>query len=93
MKTYCTFGNGTIFNWMFQVVKNLPSSAGIAFDVGSTPGLRRSPGVGNISPLQYSCLENYMERGALQATVHSITKSWTGVNTHACTMFNYKVLQ
>ena len=49
MKTYCTFGNGTIFNWMFQVVKNMPSSAGIAFDVGSSPGLKRSTWIGKIS--------------------------------------------
>ena len=44
---------------------------------GSIPGLERSPREGNGNPLQYSCLENSMDRGAWQATVHSITKSWT----------------
>ena len=50
-------------------VKNLPINAGDARDVGFTPGSRRSPGVGNGTPLQYSCLENSMGRGAWQATV------------------------
>ena len=46
------------------VVKNLPASAGDAGDAGLIPGLGRSPGEGNGSPLQYSCLENPMDRGA-----------------------------
>ena len=46
-------------------------------DLGSTPGLGRSPGEGNGNPLQYSCLENHMDRGACWATVHGVTKSWT----------------
>ena len=46
-------------------------------DPGSIPGWRRSPGEGNGNPLQYSCLENPMDRGAWWATVHGITKSWT----------------
>ena len=46
------------------VVKNPPASAGDAGDTGSIPGLGRSPGVGSGNPLQYSCLENSMERGA-----------------------------
>ena len=46
-------------------------------DPGSIPGLGRSPGEGNGYPLQYSCLENSMDRGAWQATVHGVTKSWT----------------
>ena len=48
-----------------SVVKNLPASAG---DVGLIPGLGRSPGEGNGSPLQYSCLENPTDRGVWQAT-------------------------
>ena len=48
-----------------------------AGDPGSIPGLGRSPGKGNGSPLQYSCLENPMDGGAWWATVHGITKSWT----------------
>ena len=54
------------------VVKNLPANAG---EVGLTPGLERSSGGGNGSPLQYTCLENLMDRGAWQATVHGVTKS------------------
>ena len=46
-------------------------------DLGSTPGLGRSPGEGNGKPLQYSCLENLMDRGAWWATVHSVAKSRT----------------
>ena len=54
-----------------SVVKNLPANAG---DPGLVPGLRRSPGEGNDNPLQYSCLENCMDRGAWRATVHEIAK-------------------
>ena len=49
------------------VVKNLPADAGDARDMGLSPGSGRSPGVGNGNPLQYSCLENPMDRGAWQA--------------------------
>ena len=44
---------------------------------GSIPGSKRSPGGGNGNPLQYSCLENPMDRGAWRATVHGVVKSWT----------------
>ena len=57
-----------------SVVKNLPASAG---DVGSVPGLGRSPGEGNDNPLQYSRLENSMDRGAWQVTVHGVAKNQT----------------
>ena len=46
-------------------------------DVGLIPGLGRSPGGGHGYPLQYSYLENPMDRGASQATVHGVTKKWT----------------
>ena len=59
------------------VVKNLPANVREVRDVGSIPGSGRSPGEGNGNPLQCSCLENPMDRGVWQATVHSITKSWT----------------
>ena len=59
------------------VVKNLPAYARDVRNAGSVPGLRRSPGEGNGSPLQYSRLENPMDRGAWWATVHRVTKSWT----------------
>jgi len=55
-------------------------SACNAGDLGSIPGLGRSPGEGNGKLLQYSCLENSMVRGAWGATVHGITKSWTQPN-------------
>ena len=48
-----------------------------ARDLDSIPGLGRSPGEGNGNPLQYSCLENPMERGAWQGTVHWVTKNQT----------------
>ena len=57
-----------------SVVKNLPASAGEARDVGSIPGLGRSPAVGNSNPLQYSCLENSIDRAAWRATVHGVAE-------------------
>ena len=65
-----------------RVVKNLPASAGDASDVGSVPGLGRSPGVEDGNPLQYSCLEKSMDRGAWWATVHGVTKSQTQLSRH-----------
>ena len=55
------------------VVKHLPAKAGDKRDMGSILGLGRSPGGGNGNPLQYSCLEDPMNRGAWRATVHGIT--------------------
>ena len=57
------------------VVKNPPANTGDARDAGSIPGSGRSLGVVNRNPLQYSCLGNFMERGAWTATVHGVTKS------------------
>ena len=51
------------------------ASAYNAGDLGSIPGSGRSPGEGNGNPLQYSCLESPMDRGAWQATVHGVTES------------------
>ena len=67
------------------MVKNLPVSAGEVQDAGSVPGLGRSPGEGNGNLLQYSCLENTMDRGAWQAIVHSGHKKLdtTEVTQHA----------
>ena len=56
------------------MVKNQSANAG---DLGLIPGLGRSPGVGNGNPLQYSCLENSVDRGAWRATVHEVEKSPT----------------
>ena len=55
------------------VVKNLPLNAGDVREVGFIPGSGRSNGIGNGNPLQYPCLENPIERGAWQATVHGVT--------------------
>ena len=62
---------------MVLVVKNLPANAGDIRDAGSIPGSGRSPGEGNSNPLQYSCLEDHMNRGAWRATAHGVTKSQT----------------
>ena len=60
---------------MALVVKNMPANAGDVREVGLIPGWGRFPGEGNGNPLQYSCLENPMDRGTLQATVPGVTKS------------------
>ena len=62
---------------MVLVIKNLPDNAEDIRDTGSIPGLGRSPGEGNANPLQYSCLENPMDRGAWRAVVHGVGKSRT----------------
>ena len=62
---------------MAQLVKNPPANAGDARDAGSIPGLGKSFGGGHGNPLQYSCLENPVDRAAWWATVHKVT----GVNT------------
>ena len=59
------------------MVKNLPANAGDARDLGWIPGWRKFLGGGNGNLLQYSCLENSMDRGDWQATVHGVTKSGT----------------
>ena len=71
------------------MVKNLPASVG---DVDLIPGLERSPGGGNDNPLQYSCLENPMDRRAWWATVHGVTKNQTELSTHSCTLSWGKIL-
>ena len=60
-----------------SVPKSLPANAGDARDMVSIPGSGRSPGVGNGNPLQYSCLENPMDRGAWCTIVHAAAKSRT----------------
>ena len=59
------------------MVKNPPAKVGDSGDVTFIPGLGRSPTEGNGNPLQYSCLENPMDRGAWQATLHEIANNWT----------------
>ena len=68
-----------------SLIKNLPANAG---DLGSIPGLGRSPGGGNGNPLQYACLGNPMIRGAWWATVHAVTlnaRARTHTHTHTHT--------
>ena len=66
------------------MVKNPPTNAG---DIDLIPGLGGSPREGNGNPLQYSCLENPMDRGTWWATVHGFVKSQTQLNTHACIIY------
>ena len=72
---------------MVLVVKNPPANAGDVRDVDSIPGLGRSPGGGNGNPLQYSCLENLMDRGAYWATAQRVREELdtTEVTWHAYT--------
>ena len=70
-----------------EVVKNPPANAGNAGDVGSIPGRGRSSGGGHGNPLQYSFLENPMDRGTWQSIVHRVAKSrtwleWLSMHTH-----------
>ena len=67
-----------MFIWGFPdgaVVKNLPVNAGDSRDPGSISGLGRSPEGGNGNTLQYSCLENSMDRGTYRASVHGVAES------------------
>ena len=59
------------------MVNNLPANAGDIRDTGSIPMSGRAPGEGHGNPLQFSYLENPMDRGAWWATVHGVAKSWT----------------
>ena len=68
------------------VIKNPAASTGGVRDLGSIPGLGRSPGGGRGNRLRYSCLENPIDRGAWRAVVHGVTKSRTRLkllSTHA----------
>ena len=62
-----------------------------AGDLGSSPGLGRSPGKGNGNPLQYDCLENPMDRGAWQAIVYGVAKTRTWLNDFTFTFFHFKI--
>ena len=71
------------------MVKILPVSAGDTGDASLIPVWRRSPGVGNRNPLQYSSLENSMDRGDGRATVPRVAKSWTRLSMHAHSRENW----
>ena len=69
-------GRGAVFPGG-AVVKNLPANSGDAGDMGLISRLGKSPGGGHGNPLEYSCLENPIDRGAWRATVHGVAKSQT----------------
>ena len=70
------------------MVKNPPANAGDVRDAGSIPGSGKSPGGGHGNPLQYSCLENSMDKGDWQATVHRVTKESGITHLHTqCTVW------
>ena len=68
-----------------SAVKNLPSNAGDARDMGSMPGSGRSPGGGDGNPLQYSCLGNPMGRRAWRCTVHGVHRESEMTEATECT--------
>ena len=82
--------NLCVLGWASLVVlvaKNLPANAGDTKDVGLIPGSGRSPGEGNGNPIQCSCLETPLDRGARRATVHRVAQSRTSLkqlSTQAC---------
>ena len=85
------FPPSSMFDWVSQVtvvVKNPLAIEGGVRDTGLTPGSRRSPGGGHGNPLQYSCLENPLEREAWWVTVHGVTKSQTRLKRLSMHMFD-----
>ena len=90
LKTNKTNWSSSYTIWASQValvIKNPPANAGDLRDTVSVLGLGRFPGGGHSEPLQYSCLENTMDRRACWATVHRVAKSWTRLkwlSRHAC---------
>ena len=69
---------------MALVIKSPPANAGNVTNAGSIPGLRRSPEEGHDNPVQYSCLENPMDRGVWRATVYGVAKSKTRLRDLVC---------
>ena len=76
------------FTLGFPGSSEVKASASNAGDLGSIPGLGRSPGEGNGNPLQYYCLESPMDGGAWQATVHRVAKGWTQLSDFTSLHFN-----
>ena len=75
--------------YCFPGGSEVKTSACNAEDLGSIPGSGRSPGEGNGTSLQYSCLENPMDGGAWWATVHGVTKGWTRLRDFTFTFTKY----
>ena len=91
---FFTWVQGRQASQLVLVLKNPPASAGDIKDMGVILGLGRSLGGGHGNPLQYSCLENPMDRGAWWATIHRVTKSQTQLkwlSTHACTRADVQI--
>ena len=78
-ESICWYLNHNSFYWLptWLSGKEPVCDAEDTGDPGSVTGWEKSPGGGHDNPLQYSCLENPMDRGAWWATVHGVTKSWT----------------
>ena len=86
------FGDDVIIK-VFHCGSAGKESACDAGDLGSIPGLGRSPGEGSGNPIQCSCLENPIDRGAWWATVHGVAKSWKELkqlSMHACEIKRFK---
>ena len=81
MRYTFSFLNAPVLTLVAQMVKNLDASAG---DLGSVSGLR-SPREGNGNPLQYSCLDNSMDRGAWRSAAYGVSKSWIDWTTNTFT--------
>ena len=92
---YSVFKIFLIMNWASQVVlmvKNLPAKAGNITDVGLIPGPGRFSGGGHGNPLQYSCLENSMDRGTWWATVHEVAKHSTWLKRLSVLVCSYELI-
>ena len=96
-KSQTQLSNWTELNWIWKwgfpsdsAVKNLPANAG---DMGSIPGLGRSPGQGNVNPLQYPCLKNSMGRGAWWVTVQRVAKSQTWLSNETIAIRAWEELE
>ena len=79
---YITIQHSQVAPHVVLMVKNWPASAGDTRDMGSIPGLGRSPGVANGNPLLSSCLGNFMDRGVWWAIVHGAAKIWIILSTY-----------
>ena len=77
---------------MALVVKNPPANAGDVRDLGSIPGSGKSPGGENDNPIQYSCLENSVDRGTWRVTVHGVAKNQTRLSNLTTTKVKYNIV-